>query len=645
MPPQPSAALREAAAPPGSARDIVPTLAQQAALARIARCLSAGERVILLTGEPGIGKSVAAATLAAEPPEGFAAVSIGFWWRGTDPVAEFRRALADRAPRGRALMICDAADGLDPEALARLADFARAGADGAGEGAALVIAGGPALADRLAGAGLTATAVEIGPMTRRESDAFLRARFRARGLTEARISDTTLAAMHDAARGNPRRLKALVERSFLPGTPAAPAPAAAPSRPPAGPLPSGAGAAAPLPPPLPAAPARRRARAARIAASALLAAGLVALRAGPAGEPAPLAPPTAPAPATGPARTAALPGGTRTAGIDRPSPPRALVPPALARPGPRTGLPPAAPSGQSSPSRALAVILSAAPAPEAPPAAALRAAPRPGPLAPPAASPPAPPPAPPAEGAAGAPAGSHAAPLRLDPVPVLAPDEAAPPDSPPAPAGPAADALSALLATGVGGHLARPRSEDLAVALRLQGGRILFVYPDLGCEGVLEPAPDGAFPRLFRERPFPGAPCGDAGWVRLDPEPAGGLALRWAPAPEGPWAATAWLRAEAGAARPVGWHVPAERAAADPELREALMALLRAERIEIQRRLMRAGFDPQGIDGFFGAATRTAIAAWQRARGLPATGYLDPGQLDRLAAETGGPLETAGARR
>lgn len=45
-----------------------------------------------------------------------------------------------------------------------------------------------------------------------------------------------------------------------------------------------------------------------------------------------------------------------------------------------------------------------------------------------------------------------------------------------------------------------------------------------------------------------------------------------------------------------------------------------ADRQELQRRLTAAGFDTEGADGVIGVRTRAAIAAFQRARGLPVTG-------------------------
>ena len=70
------------------------------------------------------------------------------------------------------------------------------------------------------------------------------------------------------------------------------------------------------------------------------------------------------------------------------------------------------------------------------------------------------------------------------------------------------------------------------------------------------------------------------------------------------------------------------------ETSEQTLALARAERIRIQRRLALAGFDPRGFDGVFGPRTREAIAAYQVASGFPSTGYLDAGVLADLRTRT-----------
>jgi len=68
---------------------------------------------------------------------------------------------------------------------------------------------------------------------------------------------------------------------------------------------------------------------------------------------------------------------------------------------------------------------------------------------------------------------------------------------------------------------------------------------------------------------------------------------------------------------------PAQPRVAASELTEDALALERAERIDVQRRLALAGFDPNGFDGAFGPRTRGAIADFQIAWDFPATGYLE----------------------
>ncbi len=68
---------------------------------------------------------------------------------------------------------------------------------------------------------------------------------------------------------------------------------------------------------------------------------------------------------------------------------------------------------------------------------------------------------------------------------------------------------------------------------------------------------------------------------------------------------------------------PVQPRVAASELTEDALALERARRIDVQRRLALAGFDPSGFDGTFGPRTRGAIADFQAAWGFPATGYLE----------------------
>ncbi|MCH8953414.1 MAG: peptidoglycan-binding protein [Proteobacteria bacterium] len=70
---------------------------------------------------------------------------------------------------------------------------------------------------------------------------------------------------------------------------------------------------------------------------------------------------------------------------------------------------------------------------------------------------------------------------------------------------------------------------------------------------------------------------------------------------------------------------PAPPRVAASELTEQALGLERAGRIDVQRRLALAGFNPNGFDGAFGPRTRGAIADFQTAWGFPATGYLEAG--------------------
>lgn len=68
----------------------------------------------------------------------------------------------------------------------------------------------------------------------------------------------------------------------------------------------------------------------------------------------------------------------------------------------------------------------------------------------------------------------------------------------------------------------------------------------------------------------------------------------------------------------------------EAEADEAALNLSRDARREIQRQLTLLGFDTRGIDGIFGAGTRTAIVAYQRSKGWIETGYVNNGQLETL---------------
>jgi hypothetical protein len=60
-----------------------------------------------------------------------------------------------------------------------------------------------------------------------------------------------------------------------------------------------------------------------------------------------------------------------------------------------------------------------------------------------------------------------------------------------------------------------------------------------------------------------------------------------------------------------------------------------ADRMTAQRALAALGFAPGTPDGVVGMGTRTALRAWQKARGLTADGYLSPAMIARLKTEAG----------
>ena len=77
---------------------------------------------------------------------------------------------------------------------------------------------------------------------------------------------------------------------------------------------------------------------------------------------------------------------------------------------------------------------------------------------------------------------------------------------------------------------------------------------------------------------------------------------------------------------------PEETARESPEALESALRLSRARRVQIQRGLAALGFDAGPADGLFGRRTRAAVAAWQKAKGLPETGHLNAVQASALAA-------------
>ncbi|MEO0830331.1 MAG: peptidoglycan-binding protein, partial [Pseudomonadota bacterium] len=71
---------------------------------------------------------------------------------------------------------------------------------------------------------------------------------------------------------------------------------------------------------------------------------------------------------------------------------------------------------------------------------------------------------------------------------------------------------------------------------------------------------------------------------------------------------------------------PVERA----RRREEALELSRQDKRRIQQGLNILGFDPRGIDGIFGPASRAAIKRYQESLKVDETGYLRPKQIERL---------------
>lgn len=103
--------------------------------------------------------------------------------------------------------------------------------------------------------------------------------------------------------------------------------------------------------------------------------------------------------------------------------------------------------------------------------------------------------------------------------------------------------------------------------------------------------------------------------------------LRYGTAAE-PSAATADLDNEAGT-----------------ELTESAVGLDRQKKIDLQERLIAIGYDLDGADGTFGAATRRAIGLWQKESGLAPTTFLTRKQYVRLKLDSDDAVKSYRARR
>ena len=71
---------------------------------------------------------------------------------------------------------------------------------------------------------------------------------------------------------------------------------------------------------------------------------------------------------------------------------------------------------------------------------------------------------------------------------------------------------------------------------------------------------------------------------------------------------------------------------ATPEMLEDILDLMLDQRILVQHGLVTLGYDVGTVDGAFGTRTRHGIAGYQKAKGLPSTGFLTSEQSDALMA-------------
>jgi peptidoglycan hydrolase-like protein with peptidoglycan-binding domain len=106
------------------------------------------------------------------------------------------------------------------------------------------------------------------------------------------------------------------------------------------------------------------------------------------------------------------------------------------------------------------------------------------------------------------------------------------------------------------------------------------------------------------------------------------------PAPASNPAATTASAAVSPSAETAAAAQPAPEAAHPAaEAEEAGLRLATADRQRLQVALTALGFDTRGTDGAFGPRTREMIAAWQRARSHPETGYLTAAESQALLRE------------
>lgn len=150
-------------------------------------------------------------------------------------------------------------------------------------------------------------------------------------------------------------------------------------------------------------------------------------------------------------------------------------------------------------------------------------------------------------------------------------------------------------------------------------------------------AADGAVAPLSAPLPWPAAVlwAADAGGAVVAPYTAAGAIGRpaWVPADGAPAVALAV------AGQPVAWVPAAPLSAGDCALfapvgfQEPAARQRSAAARDVQARLAALGFDPGAADGYYGDQTRAAARAFQRDRGLAATGDVDCATWQALLAE------------
>lgn len=187
--------------------------------------------------------------------------------------------------------------------------------------------------------------------------------------------------------------------------------------------------------------------------------------------------------------------------------------------------------------------------------------------------------------------------------------------------------------------LVKGRPDDIDHVLR-QG----FLLPGMGFSDALAAAPNGIegfgfISNLGSLRPG-AVPVSDQAGAKDDGYwqavldmggPAEGVRAYLRAFPDGRHAEEARNRLNPGpVVIPAPAQIPAKTPAQIAQDREAALNLDRATRLQIQRNLTALGYNTYGIDGMFGRGSRKAIAAWQRDRGLPITGYITAGQIGQL---------------